>query len=52
MGPPSEVHNPPSEINRELENSIVHVTGNHVFSMTVSNDEVVVGMPKDPVLSV
>ena len=52
MGPPSEEYNPPSETNRELKNSIVQVIGTHVFSMTVLNDEVVVWMPKDPVISV
>ena len=52
MGPPSEVHNPPSETKRESENSIDHVIGSHVSSRTVSNDEVVVGIPKDPVVSV
>ena len=52
MGPSSEVHNSLSETKRESENSVDHVIGNHASSKTVSNDEVVVGMPKDPVVSV
>ena len=52
MGPPSEVYNPPSETKKELQNLIDNVKGNHASSKTVSNDEVVVRMPKDPVVSV
>ena len=43
---------PYSEMNMELKNSIDHVIGTHVFLMTVCNDEVVVGMPKKPVVLV
>ena len=43
---------PLSETNRELENSIDHVIGTYVVLVTVTNGEVVVGTPKDPVVSV
>ena len=43
---------PLSETNRELENSIDHVIGTYVVLVTVTNGEVVVGTPKDPVVAV